>query len=155
MRPAHVQMSVRRMMAVVVALAILFHVSQTAYVVFPSTSPHLHTSVVVDPSGFPGRATFWVQSSFWPRFWRCLLGMPWRNRRLCVKPTQPMPPGSPFLEMCEFENPEIVQRPNPNTVGWTHSPSQIALERQLLKRYQERVEAESASSPSKTESGTP
>jgi hypothetical protein len=59
-----------------------------------------------------------------------------------------------ILEMCEFENPEIVRRPNPNAVEWIHSPSQIALERQLLKRYQERVEAESASSRSETESGT-
>src|SRR4051812_5724557 len=108
MRPPHVQMSVRRMMAVVVALAILFHVSQTAYVVLPGTGRHLHTSVVVEPSGCPGCAMFWVQSPFWPRFWRSLLGMPWRNRRLCVKPRQPIPPGSHFLEMCEFENPEIV-----------------------------------------------
>ena len=137
MRSIHVRITLRRMMGLVAALAILFHVSRTAYIVFAVTGRHLHTSVVVAPSGCPGRAMFWAESSFWPRFWRSLIGKPWRNQRLCGKPATTMPPGSHFLEMCELENPEIVRRPNPNTIGWSHSPSQVLLERQLVKRYQE------------------
>jgi hypothetical protein len=155
MRFIRVRITLQRMMGLVVGLAIFFHSSRTGYFVYAVTGRHLHTSVVVDPSGCPGSAMFWAESSFWPHFWRALIGKPWRNQRLCTKLAGKIPPGQHLLEMCELENPEIVERPNHTTVRWSGSPSQVALERQLFTSYQESVEAESASSHSETRSGTP
>jgi len=50
-------------------------------------------------------------SPFWPRYWRCLTGRPWRGRPLCD------PDPTRVAEACEYAHPEMVKRQAPNPFG--------------------------------------
>src|SRR6478609_1330268 len=96
MQVPRVQLTVRRVMALVLAFGVLAHLALTAWRVYPATGAHLHTSIVVT-DGLPGPCfNPDARSPFLSRYWRCLLGIPWRGRVTCNA-------GIGQLEMCEYE----------------------------------------------------
>ena len=59
-------------------------------------------------------------SPFWPRYWRCLTGRPWRGQPLCA------PDATRVAEACEYAHPEMVKRQStdvfqPFDIEWTPS----------------------------------
>lgn len=137
MRRSLKRFTVRGAMAAVFALAVLLHVGRTAYRVGSLRDKHYHNYVLSHKYEFPASGVAPARSPFWPRFWRGLLGMPCTGQRFCK--VDRFPPGWTYLiEMCEIENPEIVWRPNANTVGWNDTPAQRELKERLKKIYQAR-----------------
>src|SRR5262249_24258235 len=68
-------------------------------------------------------------SPFWPRYWRCLTGRPWRGQPLCE------PDATRVAEVCEYAHPEIVKRQDPDVF----KPFDIAWTREILAEAQRRA----------------
>jgi len=133
--------TVRGVMALLFVLAVLLHVGRTAYRAASIRDKHFHTYVLSREHEFPASGVAAAGSPFWPRFWRGLLGMPCAGPGFCR--VNRFPPGWAYLlETCELEHPEIAWRPNPYTVGWSHTQAQKELEERLKEIYaaRERVQ---------------
>ena len=111
--------TVRRAMLAVLAIAILFGATLPAIEVLRAPDMHVHAWVNPNgsraflPPGLPldqGHMPVTLSqvelrpSPFWPRYWRCLLGRPWRGRPVCdTDPTR-------LAEACEYAHPGMVRR---------------------------------------------
>ena len=108
--------TVRRAMLAVLAIAILLGATLPAIEV--SRAPEFHVHAWVNPNGRanipPGQpirehmpvtlSQVEMRSSpFWPRYWRGLLGRPWRGRPVCdLDPAR-------LAEACEYAHPGMVR----------------------------------------------
>lgn len=130
MRMPRVRFTVRSMMAMPLFFGILLYLSLTACRVYGKGS-HLHTSILIGydypashPDGFPSTCyNFGVRVPFWTRYWRSLLGLPWRGPGLCTN-------AYGKLEVCELKHPSICEHPTPN--AW--APKLTRRQVELLER---------------------
>jgi hypothetical protein len=119
------RVTVRGLMALVIAFGIVFHLGLTAYRVYSANEYHAHTWIN-NQSGKPSFAVAANQRPpFWPRYWRCLLGRPWKGLPLC-----PRVDGR-LREACEFAQPEIHMNPGRGRDLFLPTRSQLELERQI------------------------
>ncbi len=92
------------MIGTVAVLGVALGLGLPAIEVYRFSDHHIHGSVQVRE----GRADFvWqltIQPPFWPRYWRRLLGRPWRQQPICGQGE------GHIAEACEFEHPEIHYR---------------------------------------------
>jgi hypothetical protein len=89
------------MMFFVVASALVIWLGIAAVDVYSAKEHHVHMGI--DLRGTPSLAAMGgMEPPFWPRYWRRLLGRPWRSQPLC-----PPTPGVEDEE-CEFAHPEMV-----------------------------------------------
>jgi hypothetical protein len=138
MRLPRPRITVRRMMAAVLAVAVALHLGVTAYRV-SGAGRHVHASIIIEhyipprsfggirvggvnpvthPGGVP--STYFglaARSWSWVRFMRALVGLPWKGPGLCCKAVGE-------FEECELEHPEICERPSPYQVRFKLSARQ-------------------------------
>ena len=100
MRIPRVQLTVRRTMALVLAFGAFWHLALTAWRVYPATGPHLHSWIVITDGIAQPCFNPEARSPFFSRYWRCLLGLPWKGQVICNT-------GAGQLEMCELESPDM------------------------------------------------
>src|SRR4051812_733737 len=95
------RITVGRLMCIVIGFGVALHVALAAVRVLTAKEDHLHTWVQVrGGKAFTTRARA-EQPPLWPRYWRCLLGLPWKSQPLCPEVR------GRLLDMCEFSHPEI------------------------------------------------
>lgn len=83
---------------------VTLHMGLVAMRVYSAKDPHFHTWVHLQ-GGKPSLAIgTGIQPPFWPRYERCLVGIPWKGVALCAKSN------GRLAEACQFGQPEIVQR---------------------------------------------
>jgi hypothetical protein len=95
------RMTVCGLICLVIGCGLAFHVAFAAIRVSDATEYHAHAWVTVR-AGKPYMTMAGSERPpFWPRYWRCLVGIPWKARPLC-----PRVEGR-LLDTCEFAVPEI------------------------------------------------
>jgi hypothetical protein len=113
--------TVRRAMLAILVIAVLLGAILPALEVVRAPGYHVHAWVdpnaklMALPAGLPigPRMPATIKqielrpSPFWPRYWRCLTGRPWRGQPLCD------PDPTRVAEACEYAHPEIVKRQDP------------------------------------------
>ncbi len=95
------RMTTRGLMVFVILVGLALHFAMSARRVYATKEYHFHTWVFLSGNKPFATISSANQPPFWPRYWRCILGLPWRGRALC------QPVDGHFLEMCEFAHPEI------------------------------------------------
>ena len=98
------RITVSGLMCVVFIFAIAFHLSVGAVRVHSAKEYHAHTWVLIQG----GKPFIHIASAerppFWPRYWRYLIGLPWKGLPLCSQVQ------GRFLDMCGVLHPEILKR---------------------------------------------
>lgn len=83
MRLPRVRFTVRGLMVFVLACGLTFHLAFAAIRVSVDKGYHSHTWVIIQG----GKPFFTLASAeqppFWPRYWRCIIGQPWKSVPLC------------------------------------------------------------------------
>ena len=119
------RVTLRALMVVVLAIGIIFHLVLTAYRVHGVREYHLHTYVAIH-NGYPLMISdSGAKTPFWPRYWRCLLGRPWRRQALCGFTE------GRLEELCQFSHPEILEPLGSGHFEVRHSEAQIKMHRRL------------------------
>ena len=96
------RLTTRRIMAVVLVLAVLLGLGIPAVQVGSDRAAHVHRWVTQKNGQVVTVNSANFRSAFWPRYWRCLLGRPWRRFPVCTT-------GEVYYaEVCEFEHPELM-----------------------------------------------
>lgn len=91
--------TILRVMALILACALLLGLGLPAYEVYRAEEYHVHTGIDASVPTMVAAGGIWPP--FWPRYRRCLTGRPWRGRGPC---------GTVIgyeLELCEFAHPEM------------------------------------------------
>jgi hypothetical protein len=122
------RITIRGLMCVVIGVGVAVHVPAAAIRVNSAKAPHLHAWVGIGGKPYFTLASF--QPPFWPRYWRCLLGLPWENVPVC-----PRFEGR-FLDMCEYRYPEYLKRDDRTGTRFRSVPTQAQLDLKM------RLEAE-------------
>jgi hypothetical protein len=119
------RITVGGLMCIVVVLGIAIHLALAAVRVFAAKEYHFHTWL--EGQGDRTFTTLAVaeQSPFWPRYWRCILGLPWKSLPLC-----PEVKGR-LLDRCEFAHPEIRKSGGSGRNVIVPTSSQVDLARRL------------------------
>jgi hypothetical protein len=95
------KVSIRGLMVLVLLCAIALALGIPAVEVYSTKDYHTHTAI--DVRGTPALAGLGgVQSPFWPRYARRIVGRPWRKQPVCGTT-----PGFE-VELCEYAHPEIA-----------------------------------------------
>jgi len=143
MKWPRLKFTVRRAMLAVAAIAVLLGAILPAIEVSGARGYHVHAWVdpnakLMDlPAGQPIRPGMPATirqvelrpSPFWPLYWRCLTGRPWRGRPLCD------PDPTRVAEACEYGHPEMVKRQAPDVFG----PFNIEWTPEILTEVQRRA----------------
>jgi hypothetical protein len=95
------RLTLRGMIFGVMGFGIALHLVVATVRVAAVKEYHSHTWVEV-LRGKPYMVASSQQPRFWPRYWRCILGLSWRRVPGCS------PVGGRLLDVCEFDHPEIV-----------------------------------------------
>jgi hypothetical protein len=114
-------MTIRALLVIILLIAVVLGFGIPAIEVLRAKENHEHT-YVGNNRGSWGMATDFVDAPFWPRYWRRLLGEPWREQPLCRTS-----PGH-IEEVCSFAHPEIVVKRGDR---YKYTPAQFALYRRL------------------------
>jgi hypothetical protein len=95
------QVNIRTLLILILVFGVVLGFAIAALEVLRSRDVHTHTYVRNRRGRWVLGITY-VDSPFWPRYWRRLLGMSWRKQPLCR--------ASPELieEVCSFAQPEIA-----------------------------------------------
>ncbi len=113
------------LMGIVMAFAIALHVTLTAIRVLAAKEYHSHSWVQVQGDMVFNTLAAAEQPPFWPRFWRCLLGLRWKSQPLCPEVN------GRLLDLCEFAHPEIREPAGGGIFRIVPTQSQIDLARRL------------------------
>jgi hypothetical protein len=135
MRAKWLKPTVRGLMAFVLVVALILGLGIPAAEVLRAKDYHVHTYVVdvhpyVVTPGAPGLRVESVQSPFWPRYARRLLGRPWRRQPVCGSA-----PGR-LQERCELSHPDVVLKSGGGRFQIVFHPSQAAAYDALHGPYQ-------------------
>src|SRR6516225_5956568 len=95
------RITIRGLMCIVIGFAIALHIALAAIRIFAAKEYHFHTWVQLQGDKALTTLAVAEQPPFWSRYWRCLLGLPWKSQPLC-----PEVKGR-VLDMCEFAHREI------------------------------------------------
>ena len=106
------KLTLRAALVLQLIIAVALWLTLSAVEVYRATESHEHTWVGTD-SGRWGLQMDFVEARFWPRYWRRLLGMPWRGGQVPCLPT----PGR-IEEVCSLTHPEIVIKSR-DSYKWT------------------------------------
>jgi len=112
-------------MCVVIGFGVALDLTLATIRVSSAKEYHSHTWVHVKAGKPFTTLAVAEQPPFWPRYWRCLLGRPWKSLPLC-----PQVKGR-LLDMCEFAHPEICKPVGGERHEIHPTQSQIDLERRL------------------------
>jgi hypothetical protein len=118
------RISIRGLMGIVLGFAVARHVALSTIRVFEAKEYHSHTWVHVRGDKVFTALAF-EQPPFWPRYWRCLLGLPWKSQPLCPEVN------GRLLDHCEFAHPEIFESAGGGRGRIVPTQSQIELARRL------------------------
>jgi hypothetical protein len=101
------RVTIRILMTLVVVAAVGFWAGSSAWNVYRDKNLHLH--IYAHLSREIPCVTFNNSASppFWPRYWRHLMGRPWKDQPLCGTGE------GHFEELCVFAHPEIDQKVPP------------------------------------------
>jgi hypothetical protein len=87
-------------MAIVLLIAVGLGLAVPALEVYSAKDYHTHTAI--DMRGTPCLTGMGgIEAPFWRRYWRRILGLPWRHQPVCG------PTAGFAVELCEFAHPEI------------------------------------------------
>jgi hypothetical protein len=95
--------TIRRLMALVVIIAVILGIALPAWEVYSAKEYHVHQGI--DMSGGTPTLASWggIQPPFWPRYLRRLTGRPWRR--------QPCTFRTGFdSDRCEFAHPDMAMK---------------------------------------------
>ena len=123
MRPRRPHLTIRALLVIILLLGVVLGFGAPAIEVLRAKENHEHT-FVGNNRGSWGMAIDFVDAPFWPRYWRRLLGKPWREQSLCQ-----MSRGH-IEEVCSLAHPEIVVKRGDL---YSYTPVQSALYRILKK----------------------
>jgi hypothetical protein len=127
MRLPRIRFTVRRMMLLVLLLALTSHLGVTAWKVRYRSPGHVHTGIMNDVD-FPGRFFFAGQKqAFWPSFWRQSLGLSLKDLRTCRVG------GKSVADVCELDNPAIAVRGKDGSISFVSTPGQDEVYVRLLR----------------------
>jgi hypothetical protein len=111
-------------MVIVIGFAVALHVTLAAIRVSAAKEYHAHSWVQVRGNKV-GNTLAFERPPFWPRYWRCLLGLPWKSQPLC-----PNVKGR-LLDRCEFAHPEICKSEGGGRFTIVPTQSQVNLAHRL------------------------
>src|SRR5262245_53296854 len=95
------RISIRQLMAIVLALAVILWLALPAVEVYRTKEYHVHQGI--DMRGTPTLAAWGgIEPPFWPRYLKRLAGRPWRRQPDCGFRT------GYEDDRCEFAHPEMV-----------------------------------------------
>lgn len=117
------QVTIRTLLVLILVIGVVLGFGMPALEVLRTKQSHEHTHMG-NNRGRWGLVIEFVDAPFWPRYWRRLLGKPWKEEPLC----QPSP--RRIEEVCSFAHPEIVVKKGDL---YTHTPVQFALYQRLKK----------------------
>ena len=127
MRWPRFRFTVRRMMVLVVFLALALHLGVTAWKVRHRSPGHIHTGIMNEDE-FPGRYFFAGQrQAFWPSFWRRSLGLSLKDLRTCGVG------GKAVADVCELDHPEIAVRGKDGSTSFVSTQGQDDVYVRLLR----------------------
>jgi hypothetical protein len=95
------QVTIRTLLVLILAFSIILGFGLPALKVLRTKESHEHT-YMGNNRGRWGLVIEFVDAPFWSRYWRRLLGKPWKEQPLCQDS-----PGR-IEEICSFAHPEIV-----------------------------------------------
>jgi hypothetical protein len=98
------QLTIRTLLVLILAFGMILGFGLPALEVLRTKKSHEHT-FMGNNRGRWGLVIDFVDAPFWPRYWRRLLGKPWKERPFCQAT-----PGR-IEEVCSFDHPEIVIKP--------------------------------------------
>lgn len=110
MRALRVRFTVRGLMGLVIVCGVAFFTGLAAVRVITAKEYHGHSWVYVQDGQPFFSLSVAEHPPFWPRYWRCLLGRPWK-RLPC-----PQVEGR-LLDLCEFAHSDIDWRQGPLLTG--------------------------------------
>jgi hypothetical protein len=115
------QVTLRTLLVLILVIGVVLGFGMPALEILRTKESHEHTSLG-DSRGRWGMVIESVDAPFWPRYWRRLLGEPWKEQPLCRAT-----PGR-IEEVCSFARPEIVVKKGDL---YSYTPVQFALYRRL------------------------
>jgi hypothetical protein len=125
------KVTIRSLMALVVVVAIGLWAGLRAREVYLDNDYHLHVYVHWI-NGEPGMTWDGAASPpFWPRYWRHLVGLPWKAQPVCGK-------GAGHIEeACSFANPELFPKRSPGMALVAPRKIEEAYDR-MMKHWEKR-----------------
>lgn len=129
MRLPRLRFTVRSLMCLVLILGIALHFGLAALRVHSAKEVHAHIWFSIQ-EGIPNMTmNMAIRPPFWPRYWRCLEGLPWKSQPLC-----PQVEGR-LHDFCSFAHPEIVYTDGAGRIGvrTTKEQDDILNERNLIR----------------------
>jgi hypothetical protein len=117
------QVTIRTLLVLILVIGVVLGFGLPALEVLRTKESHEHTYMGSN-TGRWGLVIEFVNAPFWPRYWRRLLGRPWKEQPLCQAS-----PGR-IEEVCSFAHWEIVVRKGDL---YTFTPIQFALYQRLKK----------------------
>lgn len=129
--------TIRRLMVIVLGVAVGLHLSIAAWTAYRYRLPHVHSAIYEMALG-PAKGVAVRNRPFWPAFWQRSLGVTWGYQRSCFLG------GDALGEMCELNNPEIRMPLGPFTYGAFYTKEQSAIFWKLWNERQNRQEPRSS-----------
>ncbi|WP_435009255.1 hypothetical protein P12x_000507 [Tundrisphaera lichenicola] len=110
--------TIRTAMILILIVGLMLGLGWPAWQVYREKDYHVHTAVDVRGAGASLTIMGGMESPFWPRYWRRLLGRPYQGQPYC-NPT----PGF-GAEICEYADPSMALRIG-GQVGYHNNSRQV------------------------------
>lgn len=119
------RITVGGLMGIILGFGIALHIALTTVRVVAAKEYHFHTWVTVQGDKAFNTLAAAERPPFWPRYWRGLLGLPWKSQPLCREVK------GRLLDLCEFAHPEIRTTVGGKSDQIFPTQNQIDLQRRL------------------------